>query len=246
MIETKLHIATPDGATYGHLFQPEETGSWPGVLHYPDLIGIRPAALDMARRVAALGYSVLVPNLLYRYGEPPFFPAPITAFTEEVMAKFREMMMSTPPPAQERDVGRYVDTLLSQPGVRGTRIAVVGHCFSGAVALRTAAVRPDDVAAAASFHGGGLWTTSADSPHLVLPRVNARLYLGHADQDPVMPAEAISALESALEDWGGRFENETYEGAVHGWTVPDSRAYDPPQAERAFGKLQALLDETLR
>src|SRR5262249_47866130 len=124
-------------------------------------------------------------------------------------------------------------------------IGVVGYCFTGALALRMAAARADRVAAAASFHGGGLYTAAPTSPHLVLPRVKARLYFGHAVEDRSMPAEAIARPGRALGGWGGRFESETYGGASHSWTVPDSPIYNQPQAERAFAKLTELFAATL-
>ena len=96
------------------------------------------------------------------------------------------------------------------------------------------------IAAAASFHGGGLYAEGDPrSPHLVLPRVRARLYFGHARDDRSMPAEAITKFEAALAAWGGAYGSETYD-ARHGWTVPDSGAYDQPEAERAFERLMQL------
>jgi carboxymethylenebutenolidase len=116
------------------------------------------------------------------------------------------------------------------------------------MALRIAATRPDRIAAAASFHGGSLYTDAPTSPHLLLPQVKARLYFGHAFEDRSMPEEAIDKLDRALEAWGGEYESEVYEGAHHGWTVPQSgnSAYNQPQAERAFHKLSALFAETLK
>lgn len=125
-------------------------------------------------------------------------------------------------------------------------MGVVGYCFSGGMALRTAAARPEKIAAAASFHGGRLYTDSMSSPHLALPRVKARLYFGHAVDDRTMPAEAIAKLDQALQEWGGNYESEVYEGAYHSWTVPDSPVYNQPQAERAYGKLKELLASTLK
>jgi len=79
---------------------------------------------------------------------------------------------------------------------------VVGYCFTGAFAMRTAAVRPCKIAAAASFHGGGFYTDATASPHHVLPHIEARLYFGHAVNDQSMPAEAIEKLGRALASWG--------------------------------------------
>jgi carboxymethylenebutenolidase len=112
--------------------------------------------------------------------------------------------------------------------------------------LRAAAARPAKVIAAASFHGGGLYKADdPGSPHLALPQVKARLYFGHAVEDRSMTAEDIAHFERALAAWGGNSESDTYEGASHGWTVPDNPVFNPPQAERAFRKLTELLAETL-
>jgi carboxymethylenebutenolidase len=113
------------------------------------------------------------------------------------------------------------------------------------MAMYAAATRPEKVAAAASFHGGGLYTDAPTSPHLVLPRIKARLYFAHGVEDRSMPKEAIAKFEEALKGWGGRYESETYEGAHHGWTSADNPSYNQPQAERAFQKLLELLRQTL-
>jgi carboxymethylenebutenolidase len=138
-----------------------------------------------------------------------------------------------------------VDALAAQASVAEGPMGVVGHCFCGGLALRTAAARPDRIAAVASLHGGRLFTDAPSSPHLVLPRVKARLYFGHATNDGSMPQEAIDKLTRALEAWGGAYESEVYAGAGHGWTMPDMKPYDPRQAERAFEKMAALLAATL-
>jgi carboxymethylenebutenolidase len=111
--------------------------------------------------------------------------------------------------------------------------------------MRTAAVRPEKIAAAASFHGGRLFTDLPTSPHLELPRIKARLYFGHAVNDRSMPAEAIAKLEAALQAWAGKYESEVYEGAHHSWTEPDSPVYNPEQAELAFQRLTKVFEETL-
>lgn len=112
--------------------------------------------------------------------------------------------------------------------------------------MRTAATRPLKVGAAASFHGGGLYANAESSPHLVLPRIKAEPYFGHAINDPSMPEVAIKKLEQALGAWGGKYQSETFDGAYHGWTTAESPVYNQPQAERAFEKLAALFARTLK
>ena len=241
MLEDAVDIPTPDGHADGFAYRRDES-VYPAVLHLPDGIGLRPSQQEMARRVAAEGYTVLLPNIYYRSGRAPFFPPKPDFKDEKILARFRELTGLVTPDAMQRDGSAYVDFITAQPGVSSARIGVVGYCFTGAFALRIAAARPDRVGAAASFHGGGLFTDQPTSPHLALPHVRARLYFGHARDDRSMPAEAIRNLESALVAWGGEYESETYD-ALHGWTVPDSAAYNPTEAEHAFAKLRALLGD---
>ena len=245
MIEKQVEIPNAGGTADGFLYQPEDKGHWPGVIHYPDVIGIRPENRGMAKRLAAKGYVVLLPNPFYRTGKAPLFDF-VPNFTDSrTIDRFKELAGPLTPEVMERDGSSYVDFLAKQPSVGGKAMAAIGYCFAGALALRTAAARPDKIAAVASFHGGGLFTGAPDSPHTVLPRVKAQLFFAHAVEDNSMPTEAIEKLESALKAWGGKYESETFAGARHGWTVPGSPVYNEAQADRAFGKLVDLLKATL-
>jgi carboxymethylenebutenolidase len=240
-IEIRMHDGTADAVLYRH-----ENGRRPGVIHLTDIGGIRESHRGMARRLAEEGYVVLLPNVFYRTGRPPLFDFPRRMREERTMKRFAELMGPLLPEAMERDAGCYVDFLAAQDFMSEGPMGVVGYCFTGAMALRTAAVRPGKVVAAASFHGGKLYTDTPESPHLALPRVKARLYFGHATEDRSMPAEAIEKLKQALEAWGGQYESEVYDGARHGWTVPEGPVYHQVQADRAFGKLTELLASTLK
>lgn len=152
------------------------------------------------------------------------------------MQRIRALSAPVTPEAFERDTWAYVDFVVSHASVAAGPRGVAGYCFSGALAMRTAAAKPDAIAAAASFHGGRLFTAAPDSPHLLLPRIKAELYFGHAVEDRSMPQ---------LKAWSGRYESEIYKGAHHGWTVPDNPPYNHAQAERAFEKLIALFARKL-
>lgn len=239
-MERAIAIDMADGVANGFLYS---EGAEParGVLYLTDIGGVRRSVREAAARLAAEGFTVLLPNVFFRVGDPPFFTPPLNLQDPEVRAMFGKLFGSLPAAAMERDGGRYVDFLAAQPETKKVPVGVVGHCMSGAMALRTAAARPERVGTAASFHGGRLYTDSADSPHLLLPRIKARLYFGHAVKDGSMPQEAIDKLGEALAAWGGRYESEIYDGALHGWTSKDSPIYNEPQAQRAFEKLLQLL-----
>jgi carboxymethylenebutenolidase len=243
LIEEEVEVRTADGLVDCLLFRSAQLPQ-PAVIHLPDGIGTRPSQRQMARSVASEGYTVLLPNIYYRSARPPFFTDKFDFTDDKMRARFMELTGAVSPDAMDRDGSAYVDFLASHPAVSGAPMGVVGYCFTGAFSLRIAGVRPDRIAAAASFHGARLIRDDATSPHLVLPRVKARLYFGHARDDQGMPADAISKFESALGAWGGRYESETYD-ARHGWTAPDSPVFNAAEAERAHAKLRALYAATL-
>lgn len=244
--EQPVEIRTPDGTSDGILFIPDDGGQLPGVIFLTDIGGIRPSQRQIAGRISGEGYTVLLPNIFYRTDKPPVWHFPMRFGEPATTQRFAELTGPLTPESIARDASAYVDFLAGQDSVGKGPMGAVGFCFSGALALRAAAARPDRIAAAASFHGGRLYTDDPGSPHLTLPRVKARLYFGHAVEDKSMPQQAIEKLNQALKNWGGRYESEIYEGAHHGWTVPDSPAYNQPPAERAFEKLAGLFALALK
>ena len=248
MSERDIEIKMADGVCDAAIY--ESDGKKPGVIHYPDIMGIRPSHRAMAQRLSEAGYTVLLVNPFYRTVRGKCFDfTPQFGGDEKTMKRFGELAGPLTPEAMEKDAATYVNYLATQPSVSAARIGAVGYCFTGQTALRTAAARPDRVGAIASFHGGGLFTDKPTSPHLALSRIpktdGATLYFGHASNDHAMSAEAITKFEGALKAWGGKYESETY-NAAHGWTVSDSHAYNQPEAEKAFGKLTALYAGALK
>jgi carboxymethylenebutenolidase len=246
MIEQAIEIRTPDGTADGFIYRAEDAPRLPGVIHLTDIGGIRQSHRDMARRLAEKGYIVLMPNVFYRTTKPPVIDVKIGMGDARTMQRFGELRAPLTPEAVERDGTAYVNFLTANDAVNGGPIGVVGYCFTGAFVMRTAAAMPGKVAAVASFHGGGLYTDEPTSPHLLLPRIKAQLYFGHATNDRSMTTEAIAKFDKALAAWGGKYHSEVYEGAFHGWTVPDAPVYNQPQAERAFQKMSELFAATLR
>jgi carboxymethylenebutenolidase len=243
MIETKLDISSPGAEAL--FFRPDGVADFPGILFLTDIWGIRPANIGMAKRLAEKGFAVLMPNAFHRYSRmtPDGFESEDTAERQKRLGLLFQALTAQ---QMVSDGKAYVDFLMAQKGVKSGKLGVVGHCFTGQMAVRIAAAAADKIAAAASFHGGWLVTDAPDSPHRQLPRISARLYFAHADQDSMMPADEIEVLEAALRDWHGAFQSEFYAGAEHGWTVPGRPVYNELQAERAFEKEVELFDATLK
>ena len=150
--------------------------------------------------------------------------------------------------AVEKDAPALIAWLDMQKQVdRNKKIGTQGYCMGGGLVVRTAAAVPNRVGAGASFHGGGLVTPNPNSPHLLAPKVKARMYFGIATNDDMQQPDAKTKLKEAFDAAKVPVEVEVYSMAQHGWCVPDMPAqangqpiYKMDDAEKAWGKLLAL------
>ncbi|MGW2492075.1 dienelactone hydrolase family protein [Streptomyces sp. NPDC001606] len=242
-----LDIETQDGVCDAYLVHPADGQPRPGVLFYQDAYGMRPYLKSMADRLAAAGYTVLVPNVFYRLGRAPVVELPEFIDPDAdptIWDRVGPVVASLTSEMIERDAEAYLRVLADSPVVADGPVALTGYCMGARLALWTAGAHPDRVAAAAGFHGGRLATDAPDSPHLAAPRITAEVYLGHADNDPSLPVEQIELLEKALTDAGVRHTCEVYEGAHHGFTQADTPAYGKEADERHWSALLGLLRRT--
>jgi carboxymethylenebutenolidase len=247
IVETNVDITTPDGTCDAAFIHPK-SGSHPAVIIWPDAFGLRPSMRDMAKRLAAEGYSVLVPNPFYRLTKPPFTDASNIDFAKEG-AKIRPLMASIGADgAAEKDATAFVEFFDKQKAVdKKKKIGVQGYCMGGALVVRTAAALPDRIGAGGSFHGGGLVTPRPNSPHLLAPKIKAKMYFGIANSDDKQSPTDKDKLKEAFIAAHNPAEIEVYTTCQHGWCVPDmpkqangDATYNKPEAERAWGKLLAL------
>ena len=255
VVETNVDIKTADGTCDAAFIHPA-TGSHPGVLIWADAFGLRPSMREIGKRIAAEGYSVLVPNPFYRKAKAPVIDNP-SAFNFQNpadMAKLQPLMASiNAPGAAEKDAVAFVAFLDAQKEVnKAKKIGTQGYCMGGPLVVKTAAALPNRIGAGASFHGGGLVTDKPDSPHLLAPKIKARMYFGIASNDDMRQPDAKDKLKEAFAAAKVPAEIEVYPGAMHGWCVPDmppqpngKPTYSKPDAERAWGKLVALYKAAL-
>jgi carboxymethylenebutenolidase len=239
-----IDVATPDGVADAYLARPDDEPH-PAVLLVMDAYGLRPQIERMADRIAAQGYVVLAPNVFYRAGRSPVVSLEGLDDPDrrgEVFARAMPLIRALTTERIVSDGGAYLDRL-EQAG-RGP-VAITGYCMGGRVGWRIAAAYPERVAALGAFHVGGLATDADDSPHRSAGDLDAEVYLGYADNDRSMPAEAIAVVDRALEAAGVRHRSEVYPGAAHGYTMADTPAYDEAAAERHYSELFALLARTV-
>jgi len=240
--EAEVDVTTPDGVADCYFVHPS-SGAHPGVLIWPEAFGLRPAKKQMGRRLAESGYSVLVVNQYYRTQRAPIVD---TTNFAEVRDKLMPLMGSLNADTQTRDAMAFVSFLDGQPAVDDSRkIGTMGYCMGGPFTMRTAAAVPDRIGAAASFHGGGLVTDQEDSPHLLVPKIQAHYLFAIAENDDENQPDAKDVLRDAFAGAGLQAEIEVYGGTMHGWCPPDSTVYHEAQAERAWSRLLALFENAL-
>ncbi|MGV0749999.1 dienelactone hydrolase family protein [Mycolicibacter minnesotensis] len=238
-------ITTPDGACPVRLFTPEGSGPWPGVVMYPDAGGVRAAFDEMAAELAGYGYAVLLPDVYYRHpGWAPFDMATVFADAKE-RGRLFSMIGDVTPDRMTTDARAFFDYLAGRPEVRGEKFGVCGYCMGGRTSVVVAGRVPDRVAAAASFHGGGLVTDAADSPHLLADQMTATVYVAGAENDASFTKAHAATLHEALSAAGVAHTVEFYP-AAHGFAVPDNAPYDADAAARHWAAMRDVFGGALQ
>jgi carboxymethylenebutenolidase len=240
-----VEVETPDGVADCFMaYKPE--GSYPGVIVWPDVLGLRPAFVEMGRRLGRAGYTALVVNPFYRGAKAPVVPEGASFSDPVVRDLVFPLARALNAETHMTDARAFIEYLDFHGAVaRDRKIGTMGYCMGGAMALRTAAARPDRVGAAASFHGSGLATDAADSPHLLIPQMQADALIAIAENDDQSDPEAKTKLSEAFAAADLAAEVEVYAGTQHGWCPPDSTVYNEEPAERAWSRVSALFEKAL-
>lgn len=244
LVET---VTTADGACTVHLFTPDGREAQvpsPGVIMYPDAGGVRKTFEQMAAKLAAYGYAVLLPDVYYRNGDwAPFDMASVFSDEQERKRLFG-MIGSLTQDKVTSDATAFFDYLIGRPEVAGGRFGVCGYCMGGRISVTLAGRLPERVAAAASFHGGGLVTDTEDSPHLLADRMRGTVYIGGAENDASFTADHAEQLDKALTKAGVQHTIEWYQ-AAHGFAVPDNAPYDEASAARHWEAMTEVFGSAL-
>lgn len=237
-------ITTADGTCRVTVATPDGEGPWPGVVMYPDAGGVRATFDEMAAQLAGYGYVVLVPDVYYReVGWAPFDMGSVFADEGERKRLFA-MIATVTPDNMAADAAAFFDYLQARPDVSGERFGTTGYCMGGRTSLIVAGRVPDRVAAAMSFHGGGLAAEDPDSPHLLADRIKARVYVGGARDDTSFTVEHSLILEAALTEAGVDHTIEFY-SAAHGFAVPDNLPFDEAAARQHWEAMAQVFGSTL-
>ena len=241
MIEKHVNIPTEDGTMNSFVVYPEEGGPFPLVLFYMDAPGKREELHDMARRIAAVGYYLVLPNLYYRRTRD------FTLVRDESgMAGMFQLMDHLTNGLVVRDTAAMLRFADAQPQADASRVGAVGYCMSGPFVMAAAAAFPERIQGIAAIHGANMVTERDDSAHLMAPQIRCETYIACAEMDKWAPPQTIATLELALQAAGTPHRVEWYPGTQHGFVFPQrAGVYDQPSAERHWERLFALFRRAL-
>ncbi|GAA4641685.1 dienelactone hydrolase family protein [Pontixanthobacter gangjinensis] len=244
MVEKTVNFETADGTADAFFVHPG-SGTFPAVILWPDIAGLREAYHMMAKRLAGAGFAVLAINQYYRSAKAPVLGSFMEWRTEEGRAKLAPMIEQLGPDPVMRDAKAAVAFLDAQAAVDTSMgIGSCGYCMGGPFTVFTAAAVPERVKAAASFHGGGLVRDNAQSPHKLLDQTKAHYLFAIAQNDDARSPDDKQVLKDAATAAGVMAEVEVY-AADHGWCTLDSPVYDKGEAERAWGRMLKLYEDAL-
>jgi len=243
--EQDVEITTPDGVADCYFVHPA-AGANAAVLVWPDILGLRPAFRMMGKRLAEAGYAVLVVNPFYRTARSPVVPEGASFQDPDTRNTVMPMAQALSAETHFTDARAFIGWLDQQAAVSKTRkMGTIGYCMGGPMVMRTAAAVPDRVGAGGSFHGGGLASNAENSPHLLIPTMDASFLIAIAENDDASDPQAKDILRQAFDAAGLDAEIEVYVGTLHGWCPPDSAVYDEAHAERAWSRMLALFSTAL-
>jgi dienelactone hydrolase len=235
MHTANLEYAADGRNMVGYLAVDDGEGRRPAVLVAHGGLGLDDHVRDRAERLAALGFVAFA--LDYHGGGKPL-P------NQEAFARLGELLGD---PLRTRALGRAgLDVLLSEKRTDRARVAAIGYCFGGTMALELARGGAD-LRAVVGFHSGLATTRPEDARHI---KGSILVCLG-AD-DPFVPAEQRHAFEDEMRAAGADWRMNLYGGAVHSFTDERSgesgiggQAYHRATDERSWRAMLDLFEEQL-
>ncbi|KFG90948.1 Dienelactone hydrolase [Sphingobium herbicidovorans NBRC 16415] len=236
-IKTEILSYEADGLTMiSHFFVEESVaGLRPGVLVFPEAFGLGDHAKARAEQLAALGYAALACDL---HGS-----GRVISSVEEVMGILGPMRQDLTRTRARARGG--LDALLTRPEVNGSKVAAIGFCFGGTMALELARSGAD-LAAAVGFHSGLATVAAQDAKNIV-----GKVLVCIGADDPGVPPEERAGFEKEMREGGVDWRMHLYGKVVHSFTnrnadelgQPELARYDASADARSWLEMLALFDE---
>ena len=236
MAERYVEYTHNDDLLEGYLAWDEDRpGPRPGVLVAHAWGGRGELECAKARELARLGYCGFALDV---YGKGVRGSGP------EENAKLMQPFLADRALLQGR-VASALETLRQQGEVDSDRTAAIGYCFGGLCVLDLARTG-SDVRGVVSLHG--LFNPPGNTSGT---RIGARVLALHGHDDPMVPVEAVNALEAELTAAGADWQIHVYGNAMHAFTNPNANSpdtgtvYDASADRRSWIATVGFLEEVL-
>lgn len=238
----RVSIPVGTGSMKAYLARPTGTGPWPGVIVWMEIFGVNSHIRDVTERVAREGYVALAPNFFHRTApdiEVGYDEAGMAAGIAEMGKLHADQMIA--------DAKAALAWLRARPDTT-QKVGVMGFCIGGHMAYLTAA--ETDVAAAASFYGGGIAAAQGPggqpSPIQRTNEIKGRILCLFGGKDAMIPGAQVDAIRSALQEHSIRHEIVVYDGADHGFFCDQRATHHAASAKDAWERVKRLFAEELR
>ncbi len=226
-------VTTPDGTMPAYLAEPTTPGRHPAVLVIMEAFGLVAHIEDVARRIASEGYVALAPDVYWR-------DLPDNKFGYDELPKAIGLMQKVNDQKVVQDLSAALDFLAARPNVNAAKVGCTGFCMGGRLTFLLAAERPERIAAAAPFYGGGIAGLLDKAA-----KIRAPLYLFFGDRDAFIPLDQVKKIDAKLAELGKTHTTKVYSGADHGFFCNDRGSYDAKSAADAWSELKAFFKKNL-
>lgn len=231
------------GAMAGYLARPKGAGPWPGVIVYMEVFGVNAHIRDVTERIAREGYVALAPDCFHRTA-----PGIELGYDEAGIGRGIQLMTQVQADQAIADARDALACLRKRPETRGQKIGAIGFCMGGHLTYLTAA--ETDIAAAASFYGGGIAAPKGlgGGPSTVsrTPKIRGRVLALFGGKDAMIPPAQVETIRSALAARGKRDEVVVYPDADHGFFCDQRASYHEASARDAWERVKRFFAEELR
>ncbi len=225
----------------GYLARPAEGGPHPAVIVWMEIFGVNPHIRDVTERVAREGYVALAPDFFHRS-----MPGIELAYDDAGMARGMEGLGKLDADEMIADAQAALAWLQGRDDTTG-KAGVMGFCIGGHMTYLTAC--ECDVAAAASFYGGGIAAPQGPggkaSTLSRTGKIRGRILCCFGGQDSMIPQDQVSAVRAALAESDARHEVVVYDDADHGFFCDARATFNPAAAADAWERVKTLFRDEL-
>ena len=246
--EQTLNIPTAAGQMETFITRPSQNGPFPAVILYMDVWGVREVLFDLARRVATVGYYVIVPDFYYRQGrvrtdyrDEHGKAISINKLDPETLAKVLAPQKALSDRMVIDDTADMLKFLDRQSDVKRGAIGCYGYCMGGRQVLQVAAAYPDRFKATASLHGTTVISDeNPDSPHRTVKQLQGEVYCGFPETDQFAPPAMVAEWNALMKASPAKYHVEVHAGALHGYALPDRDVFHKASADRDWELIFAM------